>query len=146
MGHRLPRPPGILWGLRLRKVRAWGRHSHAPFWATLSLLVEDSPGDHGTFPGGSDSKDSTCNVGDLGSIPGSGRFPWKGEWQPTPGLLPGESHGQRNLAGYSPWGRRESDTTEGLTLSLMKMYFSRSCGLCPADPGVCLARLPFLQR
>ena len=58
-------------------MRAWGRHSHAPFWATLSLLVEDSPGDHGTFPGGSDSKDSTCNVGDLGSIPGSGRFPWK---------------------------------------------------------------------
>ena len=33
-------------------------------------------------------------------------------WQPTPVLLPGESHGQTILAGYSPWGRKESDTTE----------------------------------
>ena len=37
------------------------------------------------------------------------------EWQPTPVLLPGESHGQRNLAGYSPWGLKELDTTERLT-------------------------------
>ena len=35
---------------------------------------------------------------------------WK--WQPSPVLLPGKSHGQRSLAGYGPWGRRESDTTE----------------------------------
>ena len=34
--------------------------------------------------------------------------------QPTPVLLPGESHGQRSLIGYSPWGRKESDTTEQL--------------------------------
>jgi len=33
-------------------------------------------------------------------------------WQPTPVLLPGKSHGQRNLVGYSPWGCKESDTTE----------------------------------
>ena len=40
-------------------------------------------------------------------------------WQPTPVFLPGESHRQRSLAGYSnPWGRRESDVTEQLTLSL----------------------------
>ena len=40
-------------------------------------------------------------------------------WQPTPVFLPGESHGQRSLAGYSPsWGHKESDTTERLTLSL----------------------------
>ena len=36
------------------------------------------------FPGGSDGKEATCNVGDLGLIPGLGRFPWKGAWQPTP--------------------------------------------------------------
>ena len=36
------------------------------------------------------------------------------KWQPTPVFLPGESHGQRNLAGYSPKGRKESDTTEQL--------------------------------
>ena len=37
------------------------------------------------------------------------RIPWRREWQPTPVFLPGESRGQRSLAGYSPWGRRESD-------------------------------------
>ena len=39
------------------------------------------------------------------------------EWLPTPVFLPGDSHGQRNLAGYSPWGCKETDTTERLTLS-----------------------------
>ena len=41
--------------------------------------------------------------------------PLEKEWQPTPVFLPGEVHGQGSLAGYSPWGRRESDTTEPLT-------------------------------
>ena len=40
--------------------------------------------------------------GDLGLIPGSGRFPWRREWLPSPVFLPGEFHGQRSLAGYSP--------------------------------------------
>ena len=38
--------------------------------------------------------------------------PLKKEWQPTPVFLSGESHGQRGLAGYSPWGHKELDTTE----------------------------------
>ena len=38
--------------------------------------------------------------------------PLEKKWQPTPAFLPGESHGRRNLAGYSPWGPRESDTPE----------------------------------
>jgi len=42
------------------------------------------------------------------------KIPWRREWQPTPVFLPGESHGQRGLAGYSPCGRRESYTTERL--------------------------------
>ena len=37
---------------------------------------------------------------------------WKSKWQPTPVFLPGKSHGQRSLVGYSPWGHKESDTTE----------------------------------
>ena len=41
--------------------------------------------------------------------------PLEKEWQPTPVFLPLEVHGQRSLAGYSSWGRRESDTTEPLT-------------------------------
>ena len=40
------------------------------------------------------------------------KIPWSRKWQPTPVFLPGESHGQRSLAGYSPWGHKESDTTE----------------------------------
>ena len=37
---------------------------------------------------------------------------WRRQWQPTPVLLPGKSHGRRSLVGCSPWGRKESDTTE----------------------------------
>ena len=40
------------------------------------------------------------------------KLPWRRAWQPTPVFLPGESRGQRSLAGYSPWGPKESDTTE----------------------------------
>ena len=43
------------------------------------------------------------------------KIPWRRKWQPTPAFLPGESHGQRSLVGYSPQGRRESDTTKGLS-------------------------------
>ena len=42
-------------------------------------------------------------------------FLWSRNWQPTPVFLPGEFHGQRSLAGYSPWGRKELDTMERLT-------------------------------
>ena len=59
-------------------------------------------------------KVSAWNAGDLGSIPGSGRSPGEGKRHPTPVLLPGESHGGRSLVGYSPWGHKESDTTERL--------------------------------
>ena len=61
------------------------------------------------FRGGSKVKESACSVGDLGSIPGSGRSRKR---QPAPVFLPGESHGQRSLMGYSPRGCKESDTTE----------------------------------
>ena len=54
-----------------------------------------------SLPGGSDSKETACNAEDPGSFPGLGR-PWRRKWQATP-VLPGETHGQRHLAGYSPW-------------------------------------------
>ena len=50
----------------------------------------------------------------LGFDPCVGKIPWRRKWQPTAVFLPGESHGWRSLAGYSPWGRKESDTTEQL--------------------------------
>ena len=70
------------------------------------------------YPSGSDGKESACNTDDRSSIPGLGKIPWRREWLPTPVFLPGEFHGQRNLVGYSPWDRKESGTSEGLTLSL----------------------------
>ena len=42
------------------------------------------------------------------------KTPWRRKWQPAPVFLPGKPHGQRSLAGYSPWGRKESNTTEHL--------------------------------
>ena len=64
------------------------------------------------FPGVSDRKESAYNAGDLRSIPGLGRFPGGGHGYPTPVFLPRETHGQRSLVGYSPWGHKESDTTQ----------------------------------
>ena len=58
------------------------------------------------FTGGSVVKNLPASVGDLGSIPGSRRSPWRRKWQPTPIFLPGKSHGQRNLEGCSPWDRK----------------------------------------
>ena len=69
-------------------------------------------GIHLGFPGGSDSKESTCNR-DPGSVPGSGRSTGGGNG--TPASLPGEAHGQRSLVGYSPWGHTQLDTTGLLT-------------------------------
>ena len=58
---------------------------------------------------------SACNAGDsgeVGLIPGSGRFPWRRKWKPTPVFLPEKSRGQRNLVNYNPGDCKESDTTE----------------------------------
>ena len=74
------------------------------------------------FPSSSDGKESTCNAGDPGSIPGSGRS--SGEELATHfRLLPIEFHGQRSLsvAGYSPWGRKELDLTNTFTFRLFRL-------------------------
>ena len=64
------------------------------------------------FPGHSDSKESACDAGDLGLVLSVRKIPWRREGQPTPVFLPGEFHGQRSLAGYNPWGHKESVRTE----------------------------------
>ena len=57
-------------------------------------------------------------------------MPWRRAWQPTPVFLSGESHGQRSLVGYSPWGHTESDTTEVTLHACMHIHmFSSSCVL-----------------
>ena len=65
------------------------------------------------FPGGTVVKNPTGDTRDMGSVL-SQEDPLRRKWQPTPVFFPGEFHGQRSLVGYSPWGRKESDTTERL--------------------------------
>ena len=64
------------------------------------------------FSGGSDGKESACNAGNLGSIPGLGRSPGRRHDSPLQYSFLENPHGQKNLVSYSPWGHKESDTTE----------------------------------
>ena len=66
------------------------------------------------LPCGSASKESACNAGDLGSIPGLGRSPGEGKGYPL------QYSGLENSMDYRPWGRKESDTTDQLSLHAIK--------------------------
>ena len=68
------------------------------------------------FPGASDGKESACNAGDLGSIPGLGRYP--GERNGNPLHCSCWENPMARGAWQAPWGLKESDTTDRLTLSL----------------------------
>ena len=59
--------------------------------------------------GGTSSKEPACQCRDLRS---KGLIPWRRAWQPTPGFLPGKSHGQRSLMGYSPYDCKELDSAK----------------------------------
>ena len=86
-------------------------------WLSMDLHKNSLAHCYQGFPGGSDSNKSACNAGDMGSNPGSGRFPWRREMathskiacrkkcQTFPVFFPRESHGQRSLEGYSAWGQ-----------------------------------------
>ena len=100
---------------------------HLVMYRVLSfLLTSNGPGVQVGFPGGSDGKEFAHNVGDPGSIPGSEDALDKGmathsrilAWEIPWTDLPGKSHGQTSMVGYSPWHHKESDRTEQLT------YFS----------------------
>ena len=95
-----PRAPGMLTNHRMRFV------SHL-----ISLSCSTAIG----LPGGSSGKDPDCQCRGYkrhGFHPWVGKIPWRRAWQPSSLSLPGESHEQRSLAGHSPWGHKESDTTE----------------------------------
>ena len=79
------------------------------------------------FPGGASGKEPTCQCRRLkrwGLSPWVGKIPWRRAWQPTPVVLPGESHGQRSLVGYSPWGHKELDMTEWLFMQHAHIRYS----------------------
>ena len=75
-----------------------------------AALLTMGPKELWGFPGVSDGKKSTCNA-EIWVYPWVRKIFWRREWLLTLVFLPGEPHGQRSLAGYSPWGRKESDTT-----------------------------------
>ena len=66
------------------------------------------------FLGDASGKEPACQCWRLGFDSWVGKIPWRRAWQPTPVFLPGNSHGQRSLEGYSPWGRKESDMAEAI--------------------------------
>jgi len=90
------------------------------WWKLLNLHF------HG-LPVGSDGKESACNVEDPGLILVL-KIPWRRNWQSSPVLLPGESHGQRNLVDYSPWCRKESDTPGWLHIHILCFLDLEGCG------------------
>ena len=77
------------------------------------------------FPGGSRSKESACNVGDLSSIPGSVRFPGEGNGNLFQYTCLENPHGQRSLVGSRPWGCKELDMSMRLTLSQVEKVLER---------------------
>ena len=76
-----------------------------------------------SFAGGSDDKGSSCNAGDLGAIPGLGRSHGEGNGYPLQYSGLENPHGQRSLAGYSPWGHKEWNMTEQLSHTIMMTLF-----------------------
>ena len=87
----------------------------------FQYLLVSSPKKNYKGPG--NGKEYAFNAADLGSIPGSGRSPAEGNGNSLQYILPGEFHEQRSLVGYSPWGPKELDMTERLTLSLSLFWW-----------------------
>ena len=99
------------------------------------------------FPGGTSSKEPACQCRKYKRCkfdPWVRKISWRRSWQPVPVFLPGESHGQRNLAGYGPWGRKESEMTEATqqstpqtlwysSLQKVDLYFSPLMSLLPSS-------------
>ena len=83
------------------------------------------------FPDGSEVKASASQCGKPGFDPWVGKIPWTRKWQPTPVFLPGGSHGQRSLVGYSPRGRRvRHDWANSLhfTFKIIRLYLQNFRG------------------
>ena len=80
------------------------------------------------FRGGSDSKESSCNMGELGSTPGLGRFPGGGHGNP---LQYSCLENPKDRGAYSPWGQKEADTAEQLSISRVQSELRDIVGLVP---------------
>ena len=84
------------------------------------------------FPSVSDGEESACDVGDFGSITSLGRSPGEGHGNPLQYSCLENPHGQRSLAGYSPWGGKELDTTERLSTAHCDLSY-KECKRLPKE-------------
>ena len=118
-------------------VLLWVRHARIPSSKLVLELYECNEG-----PWQLGIKESACQCRRLRFDPWVRKIPWRRKWQPTPVFLPGKSHGQRSLAGYSPWGLKELDMTEQQkevhtldsqpsVIALLVLGPAPSVGLCP---------------
>ena len=102
----------------LRKALYWSEHLvTCLYYQHVCFKSNQSP--KLGFPGSTSGKELTCQCRrhkTSGFNPWVRMIPWRRKWKPTSVFLPGESHGQRSLEGYSPWGHTESDTTERLSM------------------------------
>ena len=95
-------------------------------WSTLPVSQIEAKLLCCCFPGGASGKEPVCQFRSYkrgGFHPWVGKIPWKREWQPTPVFLSGESHRQRSLAGYNPWGHRVGHDWSNLGDTIFKSYF-----------------------
>ena len=95
----------------------------------LSSCIINLPSFHWMLPRWCSGKESACQCRRCKRHvfdPWVGKIPWRRKWQPTPGLLPGESHGQRSLAGCSLWGCKDSDTTLQLSMLVFTNHLIKS--------------------
>ena len=93
-------------------------------------------------PGGASGKEPACQSRrpkSRGFDPWVGKIPWRRKRQPNPVILPGESNGRRSLVGYSPWGCKESDMTEWL--SILTGVFLKVPVPVPSPFNLCLSLL-----
>ena len=96
---------------------------------SLGKLQEMVRGREAWHAADSDGKESVCNAGDLGSIPGLGTSPGGGHGNPLQYSCLENPYEQRKLAGYSPWGRKESDKTERLSTKVLTVHFTQNTGI-----------------
>ena len=100
----LPRDRRALWAAVYGVTQSWTRLKRLSSSNSSACVVC-----------GSDGKESACNAGDLGSVPGLGRSPEGGHGNPLQYTCLENPHGQKTLVGYSPWDRKESDMTKQLS-------------------------------
>ena len=98
------------------------------------LLFCSPPSHTWGFPGGASGKEPACQCRrrkKCGFGPWVGKIPWRRKWEPTPVFLPGESHAQRRLAGYSPWDLKESAMTEAIASTHVTHILKTPFNCCP---------------